>query len=131
MKRTKKADTQAVEQKTQQMDMDAGGQPVTPDGVQDAAGSTLEISGPEDKTELAEGVFQPYAVAFKGVLRLRQEPRPDAPIIAELPYGAGVFADGEPGPDEWLHVRTGRLSGWMMAKYLEALPLPELGDGTD
>lgn len=98
---------------------------------QEPAGSVLENSGPEDKAELVEGVLQPYAVAFADALRLRQEPRLNAPIIATLPCGVGVFADGEPGPDGWLHVRTGRLSGWMMAKYLEALPPPELDDGPD
>ena len=98
---------------------------------QESAGPALENDGPEAEAELAEGVLQPYAVAFKGVLRLRQEPRLDAPVLATLPCGAGVFADGEPGPDGWMHVRTGRLSGWMMAEYLEALPLPELDDGAD
>lgn len=133
MKSKENLDAQAAEQghDVQQVDTDAGGQTEAPDGVQDAAGLTPEGGSLENEAELAEGVLQPYAVAFKGVLRLRQEPRPDAPIIAELPCGAGVFADGEPGPDGWLHVRTGRLSGWMMAEYLEALPLPDLGNGAE
>lgn len=98
---------------------------------QEIAGLAPGDNGPEDEAELTEGVLQPYAVAFKGVLLLRQEPRLDAPIVAVLPCGAGVFADGESGPDGWLHVLTGRLSGWMMAEYLEALPLPELGNEPD
>lgn len=132
MGKTKKSATQAAEQvaAVQENHMDAEGLAV-PDEAQEAAGPALERSGPDGEAELVEGVLQPYAVAFKGVLRLRQEPRPDAPIIAALPCGAGVFADGESGPDGWLHVLTGRLSGWMMAEHLEALPLPELGDEPD
>lgn len=132
MKSTKKSGTQAADQETlgpdiQQMDMDAGKQAADSYAAPEAAGSALENNScPEDDAELVEAVLQPYAVAVKGALRLRQAPRPDAPIIAELPCGAGVFADGEPGPDGWLHVLTGRLSGWMMAEYLEALPLPEM-----
>ena len=136
MERTKNTDAQATEQKTvgpdtQQVDVDTGTQAPVPDGAPETAGATLETSGSEAETEPVAGALQPYAIAFKGVLRLRQEPCLDAPIIATLPCGAGVFADGEPGPDGWLHVRTGRLAGWMMAEYLEALPLPNLGDGTD
>lgn len=128
MNKTKKHDAQVTEQgtaeqKVQQMDADAGGQSAALNGAQESAGLT---PAEENKAELVEGVLQPYAVAFKGMLRLRQEPSPDAPIITELPCGAGVFADGTPGPDGWLHVLTGRLSGWMMEEYLEALPLPEL-----
>lgn len=116
MGRTKNPDAQAPEQESPE---------------QEAFEPTGGNGNPENKAELAEGILQPYAVAFVSVLRLRQGPSLEAPIIAELPCGAGVFADGEPGPAEWLHVRTGRLSGWMMAEYLEALPLPNLGDGTD
>lgn len=105
--------------------------PNTQANGQEAAGFTPESRNSGNETKLAEGALQPYAVMFKDGLRLRQEPRLDALTLAVLPCGAGVFADGEPGPDEWLHVCTGRLSGWMMAEYLEALPLPELGDGTD
>ena len=97
----------------------------------DVQAPELENSAPEDGAILAEGVLQPYAVTHEGGLRLRQEPRLDAATIAVLPCGAGVFADEEPGPEGWLHVLTGRLSGWMMAKYLEELPLPELNDDTD
>ena len=36
------------------------------------------------------------------------------------------------GPvDGWIFVRTGRLEGWMMSKYLEALPLPELAHAAE
>lgn len=118
MEKAEKSSTQTAEQ-------GAAGQELI---KQEPTGSALENGCPDDKAELAEGVLQPYAVAFKGVLRLRQEPRLDAPIIAVLPCGAGVFADGEPGPEGWLHVLTGRLSGWMMAEHLEPLLLPELDD---
>lgn len=114
MERTKSPDVQAPEQEVTE---------------RKASEPTVENSGQEDEAVLSEAVLQPYAVAFKGGLRLRQEPRLDAPIITELPCGAGVYADGESGPDGWLHVLTGKLSGWMMSEYLEALPLPELGDG--
>lgn len=141
MGETNKADGQIPEQEAagqeptvqeaQQIDMDAGEQTAASDGVQEAAGLAPGYNGPEDEAELAEGVLQPYVVAFKGVLCLRQEPSLDAPLVAVLPCGAGVFADGEPGPEGWLHVLTGKLSGWMMAEHLEVLPLPELGNGTD
>lgn len=112
-------------------------QEAAPDSVRDASEVTRETAGPEgpeellgcqedgeDAAELAEGVLLPYAVTAAGGLRLRLKPSVDAPIVAELPYGAGVYADE--CMDGWLHVRTGRLEGYMMAMYLEALPLPEL-----
>lgn len=80
----------------------------------------------EDEAELKEGLLVEYAVASANGLRLRQEPSLDAAILAVLPQGDGVFCDGEPGPEGWFHVRTGRLEGWMLARHLEELPLPEL-----
>ena len=120
MEKTEKSTAQTAEQ-------EAAGQGLI---EQETTGSALENGCPDDEAELAEGVLQPYAIAFNGGLRLRRDPRLDAPVIAVLPCGAGVFADGESGPDGWLHVLTGRLSGWMMAKYLEKLPLPELSNET-
>ena len=78
-----------------------------------------------DEAELVECVLRECAVTGCEALNLRAEPVLDAPVAAVLPRGAGVFEDGEPGPEGWLHVRTGRLEGWMMSKYLEPLPLPE------
>lgn len=77
--------------------------------------------GRQDELDLAEGLLEPYAVTAKGGLRLRVEPTLDAPVITVLPCGAGVFGDGEPGPDGWRYVFTGRLSGWMMNRHLEPL----------
>lgn len=78
-----------------------------------------------DEAELTECVLTEYAVTGCNLLNLRAGPVLDAPIVAQLPRGAGVFEAAEPGPEGWLHVRTGRLEGWMMSKYLEPLPLPE------
>lgn len=94
----------------------------TPDGIQ---GSTEGAQELPDEMEVIECVLREYAVTGCEALNLRAEPVLDAPVAAVLPRGAGVFEDGEPGPEGWLHVRTGRLEGWMMAKYLEPLPLPE------
>jgi len=101
------------------------------------AAVTPEIIGPESEAELAgcqeaedevvlaEGMFVVYAVTAEGGLRLRREPSLNAPVIAELPWGAGVFGDGNPPIDGWRQVFTGRLSGWMMAEYLEPVAAPE------
>lgn len=80
----------------------------------------------EDEAVLQEGLLVAFAVASANGLRLRKEPSLDADILVVLPQGDGVFCDGEPGPEGWLHVRTGRLEGWMLAKHLDELPFPEL-----
>lgn len=79
----------------------------------------------QDEAEVLEDSLIEYAVSAEGGLRLRAYPGQDAPVLAVLPKDIGVFAGGEP-MDGWLYVHTGRLEGWMMAKHLEALPLPEL-----
>jgi len=101
------------------------------------AAVTPEIIGPESETDLAgrqeaedevvlaKGMFIVYAVTAEGGLRLRREPSLNAPVIAELPWGAGVFGNGDPPIDGWRQVFTGRLSGWMMAEYLEPVAVPE------
>lgn len=72
-----------------------------------------------------EGLIAEYAVTAEGLLNLRDAPSFTGAILAELPRGAGVYSYEKP-VDGWLHVRTGRLEGWMLAEYLEELPLPEL-----
>lgn len=74
----------------------------------------------QDEAELFEGMLTEYAVTAESGLRLRERPSPDAPIIAVLPWGAGVFAD-EPPFGGWVCVTTGLLSGYMMAEYLAPL----------
>ena len=79
-----------------------------------------ELLGCQDEAELQEGELTEYAVAAEHGLRLRKRPSLDAPVIAVLPWGAGVFAD-EPPVGEWVCVTTGLLSGYMLAKYLVPL----------
>ena len=142
--KTKAAAPEAAQGVQDEQEMSQGVQaqetvPAASDAPQESA-VTQEIIGPDgaeellgcqdgDEAELAEGLLQPYAVTDCEHLNLREGPSLDASIITVLPRGAGVFGDGEQGPDGWRHVRTGRLSGWMMDKHLEALPLPELAYG--
>lgn len=79
-----------------------------------------ELAGCQDEAELSEGVLTEYSVTAEGGLRLRERPSLDAPVLAVLPWGAGVFAD-EPPVGEWVCVTTGLLSGYMLAKYLAPL----------
>lgn len=145
MGRTRKPATAAPEtaqeaQEQQNVSQDTQGQETAAEAAQRAAETvqegavTQEIAGPDDPADLlgcedadyvptAEGLYVEYAVNAKGGLRLREEPSMDAPIIAVLPRGAGVLACEEP-ENGWLHVRTGRLKGWMMSKFLEAIPWP-------
>lgn len=104
--------------------------------VQDTMRETIgpedesELLGCQEEAELAEGLLTEYAVTAETGLYLREGPGVDSAALAALPQGAGVLAEGE-AEDGWLRVRTGRLEGWMMAQYLEALPLPELGHGAE
>ncbi len=77
-------------------------------------------AGDADETELEEGTLTEYAVTAEGGLRLRERPDGNAPVIATLPWGAGVFADEEP-IGEWIPVTTGLLSGYMMGRHLAPL----------
>lgn len=79
-----------------------------------------ELLGCQEEAELSEGVLTEYSVTAEGGLRLRERPFPNAPVIAVLPWGAGVFAD-EPPVGEWLCVTTGLLSGYMQVKHLAPL----------
>lgn len=82
--------------------------------------------GPQDaRMEGLEGLLAEYAVTSESGLNLRDAPGLDGAVLAEMPRGAGVYSYGE-ARDGWLRVRTGRLEGWMLAKHLEELPLPEL-----
>lgn len=83
-----------------------------------------ELAGCQDEAELSEGVLTEYSVTAEHGLRLRERPSLDAPVIAVLPWGAGVFAD-EPPIGGWVCVTTGLLSGYMLAKHLAPL-VPEL-----
>lgn len=79
-----------------------------------------ELAGCQDEAELAEGALTEYSVTAEHGLRLRKRPSLDAPVIAVLPWGAGVFAD-EPPIGEWVCVTTGLLSGYMLTKHLAPL----------
>lgn len=79
-----------------------------------------ELLGCQEEAELSEGVLTEYSVTAEGGLRLRERPSPNAPVIAVLPWGAGVFA-AEPPIGEWLCVTTGLLSGYMLAEHLAPL----------
>ena len=48
---------------------------------------------------------------------------------AVLPCGVGVLGNARPAENGWRQVFTGRLFGWVMDKFLEALELSELDDG--
>ena len=91
---------------------------------QEAANAGQEPGSEAPEAEQAyvieEGVaFVEYAVKPLGGLRLRAEPRLDAPALAVLPCGAGVMLDAHnAGDPEWVNVRTGKLKGWMKAQYL-------------
>lgn len=75
----------------------------------------------ETEQELPEGNAPlEYAVAGCERLNLRERPSLDAPVLAELPQGVGVSCTGE-RRDAWWEVVTGRLAGWVMAKYLAPL----------
>lgn len=111
----------------------------TPEAQETAkSAGTGQIIGPADESELLgcqedeavlqEGLLTEYAVTAQGGLKLRTGPGLDARIIAVLPFGAGVYTDGEP-MGGWLQVRTGRLEGWMMAAHLDPLPLLALASG--
>lgn len=91
-----------------------------PGTVREARGGRME--GPQAGLE---GLPAEYAVTSESGLNLRDAPGMDGSVLAELPRGAGVYSYGE-AQDGWLRVRTGRLEGWMLAKHLEELPLPEL-----
>lgn len=85
-----------------------------------------DLSGAQpDESTLLEGLIAEYAVTAEGGLNLRDAPGYHGAILSELPRDAGVYSYDKP-VDGWLHVRTGRLEGWMLAEYLEELPLPEL-----
>ena len=92
-----------------------------------APGTAREARGRrmEDPRAGLEGLLAEYAVTSESGLNLRDAPGMDGSVLAELPRGAGVYSYGE-AQDGWLRVRTGRLEGWMLAKHLEELPLPEL-----
>lgn len=91
-----------------------------PGTAREARGGRME--GPQAGLE---GRLAEYAVTSESGLNLRDAPGMDGAVLAELPRGAGVYSYGE-AQDGWLRVRTGRLEGWMLAKHLEELPLPEL-----
>ncbi len=140
MGRTKKTETAASEavqevRDEQEMSQDVRedeGVPAASEGRQEGAVTREEV-GPEcadellgcqdvDEAELAEGELCFYVVTGCDALNLREAPSLDAPIVSVLPWGAGVFAGDGPAEDGWRRVFTGRLSGWMLDKHLEALP---------
>lgn len=107
-----------------EMGMDA---PAAQEAAEGAAGGRIvgpadesELLGCQDEAELQEGELMEYAVTAEGGLNLRERPSLDAPVLAVLPWGAGVFAD-ESQIGEWLPVTTGLLSGYMLARHLAPL----------
>lgn len=111
------------------MDMDTPGAQETSEAAQEGA-AAQEMIGPDnpedllgceeesmDEAELQEDVLTEYVVTAEGGLRLREAPSAEAPVLATLPWGAGVFADEE-SIGNWLPVTTGLLSGYMMAEHL-------------
>lgn len=144
MARTKKtavADTEAAQnaRENQEVSQDVQNQDTAQETAEAAreGAVTQEIVGPDnpedllgcqdaDEAELEEGLLVEYAVTAKGGLRLRESPALDAPVVAVLPWGAGVLSNGDP-EDGWLYVLTGRLEGWMMARHLEALSVAAYG----
>ncbi len=112
---------------------DTLGQGTPPDAPQAGAGGVCgpedldELRGCQDEAELAEALFIEYAVTGCERLNLRQEPSTDAPVVALLPRDVGVFGADGPAADGWRQVCTGRLSGWVMDKYLAPLELPDDG----
>lgn len=79
-----------------------------------------ELAGCLDEAELQKGELTEYAVKAEGGLRLRARPSLDAPVLAVLPWGAGVFSD-EPAIGEFVWVTTGLLTGYMLSKHLAPL----------
>ncbi len=107
-----------------EMDMDAPG---TRESMEGAANGLIvgpadpaELLGCQDEGALQEGELTEFAVTAEHGLRLRERPSLDAPVLAVLPRGAGVFA-GEPPVGEWVLVTTGLLSGYMLAEHLAPL----------
>lgn len=124
MARTKKAPTPAESAQEARDGLEMG---VDTPVVQGAANGQIigpadagELAGCQDEAELSEGTLTEYSVTAERGLRLRERPSLDAPVIAVLPWGAGVFAD-EPPAGEWVCVTTGLLSGYMLAKHLAPL----------
>lgn len=134
MGRTKKA---AAPAESVQAAQDESRLTIDTPGARTAAEDAADgrIIGPADESELAgcqedeavlrEGLLTEYAVTAESGLNLRDVPSFAGTILAELPQDAGVYSCDKP-EGGWLHVHTGRLEGWMLAEYLEELPLPEL-----
>lgn len=108
-----------------------------PVGVEAPPVSAGEIIGPEDVEDLLgcqdgeeQEPYTPpvqYVVTADPGLNLREGPSKATPIIVELPHGVGVFPTGVvQGP--WMEVATGRLTGWVLAEFLEPEPLFLLTD---
>lgn len=103
------------------------GAPVSQEPAEEAASGRVigpaegsDLAGREGEAELFEGGLTEYSVTAEGGLRLREQPSLEAPVLAELPWGVGVFAD-EPPAGEWVRVTTGLLSGYMLAEHLAPL----------
>ena len=149
MARTKKTETaasEAVQDALEQAEVsqdaqDAETSPAASEGRQEDAVTREEI-GPDseedllgcqdaDEAELAEVECIEYAVTGCERLNLREEPSLDANIITCLPCGVGVLGSTNPVENGWRLVFTGRLVGWVMDEFLEALEAPEFDDGAE
>lgn len=149
MTRTKKTATAASEavqevRDKQEMSQDVRedeGIPAASEGRQEDV-IAQEVMGPErtdeplgcqdaDEAELAEVECIEYAVTGCERLNLREEPSLDANVITCLPCGVGVLGSTHPVENGWRLVFTGRLVGWVMDEFLEALEAPEFDDGAE
>lgn len=128
MEKTKKA-TAPAESAQEARDglevgMDTSG---TWEAAEGAAGD--RIIGPADPAELlgcqdGEGrvsnFIAEHIVVPESGLNMRMKPDSDADILAVLPCDSGVTATGlVKGP--WMEVVTGRLVGWVLRDFLEAV----------
>lgn len=91
-----------------------------PEAVQKTA-EPAEVSQPSEIVGTAETAPE-YAVIAQTGLNLRAEPNREAEVLAVLPKGVGVrLVRPIENPDGWVDVRTGYLTGWVMAQYLARL----------
>ncbi len=128
MAKTKKTSTPAENAQEARGELEMVDTPAVQEAAEGAVNGQIigpadesELAGCQDEAELQEGELTEYAVTAEGGLNLRERPSLDAPVLAVLPWGAGVFAD-EPQAGEWLPVTTGLLSGYMLTKHLAPLP---------
>ena len=125
--RTAAMPPESVQEAREGLEMGSMDSPGTREFAEEAANGRIigpadasELAGCQDEGSLQNGVLTECAVTAEHGLRLRERPSLDAPVLAVLPRGAGVFA-AEPLVGEWARVTTGLLSGYMLAEHLAPL----------